>query len=60
MGLLVGKLDNVVVVDLDAMYGKESIKLIRHYPDANCYAYYKQNMTGYGFIRDTIVEIINE
>jgi len=60
MGLLVGKLDNVVVIDLDAMYGKESIKLIRHYPDANCYAYYKQNMSGYGFIRDNVVEIIDE
>ena len=60
MGLPMGKLENVVVVDLDAMYRKEAIKLIRHYPDASCYAYHKQNMTGYGFIRDSVVEIVDE
>ena len=55
-----GKLDNVVHVDLNATYRKEAIKLIRHYPDASCYAYYKHNMTGYGFIRDSVVEISDE
>ena len=60
MGLFVGKLGNVVNVDLKATYLKEAIRLIRHYPDASCYAYYKENMTGYGFIRDSIVEIIDD
>jgi len=55
-----GKLDHVVDVDLNATYRKEAIKLIRHYPDASCYAYYKQNMTGYGFIRDSVVEIVDD
>lgn len=55
-----GKLDNVVVVDLDAMYCGEPVKLIRHYPDINAYAYHKTNMGGYGFMRDSVVEIVDE
>ena len=69
MGLFVGKLDNVVDVDLKATYGGKEVKLIKHYPDMSCYGYISTSDPdkfpqefgpSYGFIRDSVVEIIDD
>jgi len=60
VGLPVGKLDTHEVVNLTAKYQQELLRLIRYYPQANCYAYYREDMSGYGFVRDTAIEIIGD
>jgi len=42
----------MTILDIPVEYEGELLRLIRYYPEANCYAYYKENMSGYGFIRE--------
>jgi len=60
VGLSVGKLDEYVEYDppLKAKYGGNFYLLYRYYPEANVYAYRGPSAAGYGFVRDSAVEIM--
>ena len=61
MGLSVGKLDEYEEYDppLQAKYHGEIYHLYRYYPEMNSYAYFGPK-AGYGFIRDSAVEIMEK